>query len=437
MNDNIGENGKVTILIVDDNENNMKVLCCAIADFGWKILSASDGESAIAQAEEAQPDIILLDVMMPGMDGFETCHQLKTKSTTCKIPVIFMTALTDIFDKIKGLSIGGVDYVTKPFHIEEILARIDIHLKLQSLTKQLEQQKQDLEIRINERTAELTQALAELKQSQLQIIQSEKMSTLGQLIASVAHDINNPTSFITCNLSLISEYTSLLSEHLKLYQKNYPHPNLEIIENEKKIFLNELFTDIPEVIDSMKNGVDRIYDISTSLRTFSHSNHSSKSKFDVHEGIESTLRILKYRLKPQNSNGTIEIIRNYSDSPVIECYPGQLNQVFMNIIANAIDALEECEQREAMTIWITTERHGYQSFRIYIKDNGIGISNDIQINIFEQFFTTKIIGKGTGLGLSISRHIIEEKHQGKLNCVSKLGQGTEFTIEIPINSENE
>jgi signal transduction histidine kinase len=433
MSDNMHKN--TTILIVDDNENNVKVLCYAIAASGWKTLVAFNGESAIIQAEDFQPDLILLDVMMPEMDGFETCNQLKSRLATCEIPIIFMTALVDIFDKIKGLSIGGVDYVTKPFHIEEILARIHIHLQLRSLNKQLEQQKQDLEVRVSERTIELTQAVSELKQSQLQIIQSEKLSALGQLIAGVAHDINNPTSFITCNLSLLSEYTSLLINHLQLYQQNYPEPSLEISQNASKIFLDELVTDIPEVIDSMKNGVDRIYEISTSLRVFSHSNNSTKSLFDVHEGIESTLTILKYRLKTTNNRPAIEIIRKYTNSSVIQCYPGQLNQVFMNIISNAIDALEECEHQEQLTINIMTERDD-KNLMISIKDNGIGISDEIQLNVFEQFFTTKVVGKGTGLGLSISRHIIEDKHQGKLNCISKLNEGSEFVIEIPINLES-
>lgn len=432
MNDDMHKNA--TILIVDDNESNVKVLCYAIAASGWKTLVAFNGESAIIQAEEFQPDLILLDVMMPDMDGFETCNQLKSSSKTCEIPVIFMTALVDIFDKIKGLSIGGVDYVTKPFHIEEVLARIHIHLQLRSLNKQLEQQKQDLEVRVNERTTELTQAILELKQSQIQIIQSEKLSTLGQLIAGVAHDINNPTSFITCNLSLLSEYTSLLIQHLQLYQQTYPQPSLEISQNASKIFLDELVVDIPEVIDSMKNGVDRIYEISTSLRVFSHSNNLTKSRFDVHEGIESTLTILKYRLRAVNNRPEIKIIRKYTNSSIIECYPGQLNQVLMNIISNAIDAFEECEYQQEMMISIETSRDD-KNLTISIKDNGIGMSNDVQSNIFEQFFTTKIVGKGTGLGLSISHHIIEDKHQGKLSCVSKLGEGSEFVIKIPINSD--
>jgi signal transduction histidine kinase len=424
MSDNMYEN--VTILIVDDNESNVKVLCYAIAAYGWKTLVAFNGESAIIQAEDAQPDLIILDVMMPGMDGFETCKQLKNQSTTCNIPVIFMTALVDIFDKIKALSLGGVDYVTKPFHIEEVIARVQIHLQLRSLTKQLQQQKQDLEVCVSERTAELAQALLELKQSQLQIIQSEKLSSLGQMIAGVAHDINNPTSFITCNLSLLSEYTSLLIKHLQLYQNTYHHPSLEIAQNANDIFLDELVVDIPEMIDSMQSGVDRIYDISNSLRVFSHSNNFRKIQFDIHQGIESTLTILKYRLS------SIEVIKKYHNLAMINCYPGQLNQVLMNIISNAIDALEECENQQKKIIQIMTESDE-ENVMISIKDNGIGISSDIQSNIFEQFFTTKVVGKGTGLGLSISRHIIEDKHSGKLSFTSNLDQGTEFVIQILID----
>jgi signal transduction histidine kinase len=438
---------KATILIVDDNQNNLKVLCDAIADSGWDILVALDGESAVEQAEYAQPDLILLDVMMSGMDGFETCDKLKSNSTTSEIPIIFMTALSDTVDKVKGLSIGGVDYITKPFHTEEVLARINIHLKLYSLGKQLEEQKIELEERVAERTNELTQAVENLKKSQLQLVQSEKMSTLGQLVASVAHEINNPVGFITGNLSHLADYTSKLINHLQMYRQFYPNPDAEIDKNAQQIYLDDLMKETPEIISSMEVGIDRIFNISTSLKTFSRSDTSSKVEFDIHEGINSTLMILKHRLKANKRYPSIEIIKNYGCLPLVSCYPGQINQVFMNIIANAIDALEESvadlglnlennqKKNHNLSITITTVvEYDNNCVKISIKDNALGMDVETKEKIFEQFFTTKAVGKGTGLGLSISCQIIEEKHQGKISCISSLGEGTEFVVEIPIDN---
>ncbi|OKH53551.1 hybrid sensor histidine kinase/response regulator [Calothrix sp. HK-06] len=431
---------KATILIVDDNQNNLKVLCEAIADSGWEILVANDGESAIEQAQYAHPDLILLDVMMPGIDGFDTCQHLKSNSLTREIPIIFMTALSDTIDKVKGLSIGGVDYVTKPFHTDEVLARINVHLQLRSLNKQLEEQKLDLEKRVAVRTNELSQALHELQQSQLQLVQSEKMSTLGQLVASVAHEINNPVGFITGNLSHLADYTYKIINHLQIYRRNYSEPVIEIIQDEKEICLDELIKEIPDVISSMEVGIDRISNISTSLRNFSRSDTSSKVEFDIHQGIESTLMILKPRLKSNKKHPQIEIIKQYGNLPLVNCYPGQLNQVFMNVVSNAIDALEESveflekqEKNQAiLTINIITKQENEEYISILIKDNGLGMNAETEARIFDQFFTTKSIGKGTGLGLSISRQIIE-KHGGTISCTSNLGQGTKFTIKIPIS----
>jgi signal transduction histidine kinase len=433
---------KATILIVDDNQNNLKVLCDAIADSGWEILVAIDGESAVEQAEYAQPDLILLDVMMSGIDGFETCEKLKSNSITRDIPIIFMTALSDTIDKVKGLSMGGVDYVTKPFHTEEVLARINIHLKLYSFAKQLEEQKIELEKRVAERTKELTQALENLKQSQLQLVQSEKMSTLGQLVASVAHEINNPVGFITGNLNHLADYTSKLINHLQMYRQLYTEPHEEIDKDAKQIYLDDLMRETPEIISSMEVGIERIFNISTSLKKFSRSETSGKVEFDIHEGINSTLMILKHRLKANKKYPAIEVIKKYGNLPLINCYPGQINQVFMNIIANAIDALEESVADEKkdrnhykLSIMINTIADPNNNcIKILIQDNGLGMDVETKEKIFEQFFTTKVVGKGTGLGLSISRQIVEEKHQGKISCISSLGEGTKFIVEIPIDT---
>jgi len=430
---------EATILIVDDNHTNLKVLCNAISDSGWEILVATDGKSAIEQAEYAQPDLILLDVMMPGIDGYQTCQTLKKNALTEDIPIIFLTALSEKFDKVQGLLIGGVDYIIKPFQTEEVLARLHVHLKLRFLTKQLELQNQQLEKRVEERTTELSQALNELKQSQLQMVEREKLSILGQLFASVAHELNNPLSFLTGNVDFLTSYLYDLINHVQLYRQHYPNPVVDIVTNAKIIDLEHLLQDLPKVISSMNVGIERISDISASLRTFSRTDISHKISVDIHEGINSTLVILQNRLEANNKRPAIEVIKKYSDLPLIECYSGLMNQVFMNVIANSIDAFDENikESFDAtdsinQIIIQTAFDQDNKWVVISFKDNGLGIDNEAQKHIFEQFFSTKTIGKGTGIGLSISKQIVEVKHHGKLKCFSVLGEGTEFVIEIPV-----
>jgi signal transduction histidine kinase len=432
---------KAIILIVDDNPTNLKVLSDAISSLGWEILIATDGESAIEQAEYAQPDIILLDVMMPGIDGFQTCAELKKKPCTQDIPVIFLTALTDQFDKVLGLVTGGVDYITKPFNLDEVLARIQVHLKLRFLTKELEIKNQELDKLVEERTRNLSLTLEQLQQSQLQLVQSEKLSTLGELVAGVAHEINNPLNFVMGNLGFLHNYINALTQHLQLYHQHYPDPGVNITKNAKIIELDEILIDIPKIMSSIDTGLQRINNISDSLRNFSRSDISKKAFFDIHEGINSTLIILSHRLKGNQLRADIEVIKDFGKLPLIECYPEQLNQVFMNMIANAIDAIDESCQTDVKNhkmnkIIIKTAWNPEEELLIVIfKDNGLGMSVETQNQIFEQFFTTKPRGKGTGLGLSISRQIIEEKHNGRLRCCSVLGEGTEFFLEIPANSD--
>ncbi|TVP60834.1 MAG: hybrid sensor histidine kinase/response regulator [Nodularia sp. (in: Bacteria)] len=422
------------ILLVDDNANNLKVLSEAIKGCGWKALMATDGESAIEQTEYAHPDLILLDVMMPGIDGFETCRRLKANPHTENVPVIFMTALSDATDKVKGLEIGAVDYITKPFQQEEVIARLKLHLKISHLTR-------TLEYRVEERTLELSQSLQQLQQTQLQLIQSEKMSTLGQLVAGIGHEINNPIGFISINCSHIENYVQDLLNLVNLQQEKLPQPDPEIEALVEEIDLEYMIEDLPKILGSMYQGINRLKDISLSLRTFARSDITSQVEFQIHEGIDSTLMLLKHRLKDQGDRPKIEIIKQYGNLPAITCYPGQLNQVFMNMIANAIDAFEDlhANQRKAniassypYTITITTSLDDQQkSVIIYIEDNALGIPPEVQAKIFEPSFTTKPVGKGTGLGLAISYQIIVDKHNGNINCNSTTGKGTKFIVTLP------
>jgi DNA-binding response OmpR family regulator len=247
------------VLIVDDAPTNLEVISAALEAVGLEIAIALSGEQALEQLQYSQPDLILLDVMMPGMDGFEVCQRLKQVPATQTIPVIFMTALADIDHKIKGLELGAVDYITKPFQEKEVLVRVKTQLQLGQLTKQLEQQ-------VHDRTQKLSQALNQLQASQVQLIQSEKMSALGNLVAEVAHEINNPVGFLSGNIQPALDYIQDLFSLIGLYQATFPDPGEVIQEKIEEIDLDYICTDLPNLIQSMNLGVERIQDLSKSLR---------------------------------------------------------------------------------------------------------------------------------------------------------------------------
>jgi signal transduction histidine kinase len=274
------------------------------------------------------------------------------------------------------------------------------------------------------------------------LIQHEKMATLGQLIAGVTHDINNPINSISGNLTHTDRYLKDLLEHLQLYEQHYPKPASEIVEHAEAIELEFIEEDIPLMLASLQQSAERIRDISYSMRLFARADSSQKIAFDIHEGINSTLLILKHRLKANNNHSEITITKNYGKLPKVKCFAGQLNQVFMNIIGNGIDALEDAMDRSKNSdnselvlipsIQIKTEIVEDNCVRITIADNGLGIDEAFKLRLFESFFTTKDAGKGTGLGLSMSHQIVTQKHGGKLYCNSQFGQGAEFVIELPI-----
>lgn len=339
-----------------------------------------------------------------------------------------------------------------------------------------------VENQVAERTAELTvanteleNALQELRETQGQLIQTEKMSSLGQLVAGVAHEINNPINFIHANLSYANEYAQTLLNLVQLYQTHYPNPAPAIQAEIAAIDLDFLIEDFTKLLKSMHIGSDRIKQIVLSLRTFSRMDEAEMKVVDLHDGIDSTLLILQHRLKSRSGSSGIEVVKQYGALPRVECYAGQLNQVFMNLLANAIDAIESCfmndsletsefsakkvkslpaleakipealqhnqpltaiQEQTAPTIWIFTESLGCDRVLIRIADNGLGIPESLKQRLFDPFFTTKPIGKGTGLGLSISYQIVTKRHHGDLQCNSVPGLGTEFWITIPTQQAN-
>ncbi|HBE21121.1 MAG TPA: hybrid sensor histidine kinase/response regulator [Cyanobacteria bacterium UBA11149] len=443
MNHQPQESLKANILIVDDTPDNLRLLSTMLQSQGYQVRKALSGKFALQGVEMAKPDLILLDINMPQMSGYEVCQHLKSNPQTCEIPVIFLSALDQVSDKVEAFAVGGVDYITKPFQSEEVLARINNQLTLQNLQKQLKNQNIILQQEIEERKLaearerakahQLEITLEELKRTQAHLIQSEKMSSLGQMVAGVAHEINNPVNFILGNLDPATEYAHNLIRLIKLYQKTYPDCPQEISQLIEEIELNFLIEDWPKLMKSMKVGSERIHQIVVSLRSFSRLDESNLKPVDIHDGIDNTLLILHHRLKCTSERPGIETIKDYGKLPNIVCYASQLNQVFMNLLSNAIDAVETQPFPRIITIRTSlSQNETSPSVIIRIADNGLGMSEEVCQHIFDPFFTTKPVGSGTGLGLSISYQIVVEKHGGKLTCVSQPGKGTEMIVEIPV-----
>jgi two-component system, NtrC family, sensor kinase len=293
--------------------------------------------------------------------------------------------------------------------------------------------------KISEQVQQLETTLQKLYSTQAQLIQSEKMSSLGQMVAGIAHEINNPTTFIHGNLTYAKEYTQEILNLLQLYQQHYPNPPQTLLTQVEQIELDFMTKDLEKIFNSMQNGCDRISDIVISLRNFSRLDESDFKRVNIHEGIDSTLMILTSRLKQQAKRPEIKVIKEYDNLPPIECYPGELNQVFMNILSNAIDTLDEKTQPEHTSypnpipqINIHTQQINEDWVAIHIQDNGMGMTEEVASKIFDPFFTTKPVGKGTGLGMTVCYQIIEKKHGGKINCNSIPGTSTEFIVQIPL-----
>jgi two-component system NtrC family sensor kinase len=431
------------VLLIDDQPivaESIRRLLASEPDIQFHY--CQDVQKVIPSTLQLAPTIILQDLVMPDADGLMLVKFLRANAAIAKIPIVMLSSQDEASAKAEAFANGANDYLVKLPDPIELIARIRYHsaayinlLKREKAEQTLEHNKEletrELAQRVEERTAELQKTLAHLRKTQAQLVHNEKMYSLGQLVAGVAHEINNPLNFIHGNIKHIKTYAQNLLELTRVYQEHYPEPKPPVSKKCQEIDLEFICQDLPKILNSLDLGIDRISNLVLSLRNFARHDESSVKSVDLHEGIDSTLVILKPKI------GDIKIVKEYGNLPLVECFPSQLNQVFMNILANAIDALEEAYElgkQPQPRIVIRSEHCQPDRIVVEISDNGMGIPLEVQKSIFDPFFTTKIVGKGTGLGLSISHQIIVEKHQGNLQCSSELGQGTTFRIEVPIST---
>ncbi|MBF2027651.1 MAG: response regulator [Oscillatoriales cyanobacterium C42_A2020_001] len=424
---NSPEKWQADILIVDDIPDNIRFLSNFLTDQAYQVRKAINGQMALRTVNAFPPDLILLDINLPDISGYDVCHQLKQHSATASIPIIFLSAGNEAIDKIKAFQAGAADYISKPFQLEEVLVRIQTQLKIQTLQEKLKDQNQQLK-----------KTLEELKIAQTNLVQQEKMATLRKVVAGVTHEINNPLSFIACNIKPAQDYINQLLVLIERYQQQNIEPDPSISAYLNEIDLEFLVSDLMNILTSMKNGAERIRTVVLALRIFTRLDESGIKQIDIHECIDNVLALLQYRLGDSNDRTKIQIKKEFGNLPLITCHAEQLNQVIFNLLCNAIDAIDEkisSGNYAALVpeIAITTEFLEPAMAEIRIRDNGVGIPEQNQVRIFEPFFTTKPAGQGIGLGLATNRRIIEELHGGTLTCHSVVGEGAEFKIQLPIS----
>ncbi|MEG5062785.1 response regulator [Microcoleus sp. B3-A4] len=446
----LARNMPAKILFVDDEPDLESLICQKfrqkIRTGEYQVFFAHNGVEALSTLRE-QPDIdiILTDINMPVMDGMALLAKLNELVTLVKTVVI--SAYGDLGNIRKAMNGGAFDFLIKPLNFQDLEITINKTLCHVQQLKENERARQEREEKLRqsearerEKAIQLELALQNLQRTQSQLIQTEKMSSLGQLISGIAHEINNPVNFIYGNLTYVTDYTHQLLSLITLYQQHDPHNYPEIEALIEQIELEFIKEDMPKMLSSMKLGAERIRQIVLTLRNFSRLDEAEMKPVNIHEGIDSSLVILHSQLKAKPNSSSIEVIKEYGDLPQIECYACQLNQVFMNLLSNAIYALNHYEKErspepiknEPRTITIATSILKREWVRICFKDNGPGMTSDVINRLFNPFFTTKPLGDGTGLGLSISYQIVVEKHGGDLKCFSQPDQGAEFVIEIPI-----
>lgn len=414
------------VMVVEDTLASLKLITEMLTNAGYRVLPADSGELALASIANHPPELILLDIKMPGMDGFEVMRKLQQNEETRVIPVMFLSAMTEAAQRLEGLRLGAVDFLTKPFDHEEVLARVHTQITLSRTRIQLERHAEEIQ---------LTNQL--LLRAQEQLMQSEKMAGIGQLAAGVAHELNNPIGFIQSNLGTLTDYVERLlsiidaAEHCaESCPSTGKFERFQALTTENE--LPYLRQDVRDLLAESKEGADRVRSIVQNLKDFSHVSEKNKVWTDLHAGLESTLRLVWNEIKYK-----AEVEKHYGTLPAVFCRGGEINQVFMNLLVNAAQAIET---KGKIVVTTGTERDDganegpAQRVWIEIADTGKGISPDNLTHVFEPFFTTKPVGKGTGLGLSLAWSIIQ-KHHGTLSVKSTEGTGTTFRVSLPVDGD--
>lgn len=430
------------ILIAEDDAASRRLLETLLNNWQYEVISCVDGNEAWQELKrDDAPSLVILDWMMPGMDGIEVCRRVRAERESHLTYIIMLTAVDTRDDVIEALRMGADDFLYKPFDRGELRVRLQVGKRILGLQDNLVQQERAArsraEILVAERTIELSEANQKLKEQQAQLVHAEKMGAIGQLAAGIAHEINNPVSFITNNVSSLKEYVEIFSEligHYEMLQKQVEGAaeQKQIAESLAVIrqLINRenipfLLSDTTQLIADTQEGVVRVRDIVQGLKNFAHPNSDEPQEADINEGIESAVRIAWNEIKYK-----AELDKSLGELPPLTCHLGELNQVFLNLLINAAQAIED------------NGRIGVDSqFRdgeivVCISDTGSGIPQEKISRIFEPFYTTKEVGQGTGLGLAISYGIIE-KHGGRIEVDSKEGEYTHFTIYLPVARDSE
>jgi signal transduction histidine kinase len=398
-----------TVLVVDDNQNMLDFLHDLLSR-EYKVVCATDSAEALERLRTERPDIILSDVMMPGPDGIALCETLKRDESLRHIPVVLLTARASLESKVTGLEAGADDYITKPFHPEELHARVGALLRMRRIERELAAS--------HER---LTLAYSELRDTQAQLTQAEKMASLGTLVAGVAHEINNPVSFIKSSIDLITDSIVELRQMLEHHLRDDVADQLDLRALRKDLDYERRFRMLEQNAAICRDGAQRATRIVNDLRAFSRPGIGSPEPADLHEILDRSIRLLHGEAK-----GRVSVNRDYGECPLVVCDTGQIGQVFLNLLANGLQAIEGPGDLHVRT------RRLDNRVEIEIEDSGRGMNEAEQARIFDPFFTTKQIGKGTGLGLSIARSLVKA-HGGDIAVRSEPGQGSVFTVTLPID----